>query len=47
LSVRDVFNTRQDVYSLLTADFEIERSYKWQTRHITLGLSYLVVDKKN
>lgn len=46
LSIRDVFNTRRDVYTLLTSDFEIERSYKWQTRQVTLGLSYTIVDKK-
>jgi len=47
LSIRDVFNTRRDVYTLLTSDFEIERSYKWQTRHVTMGLSYTIFDKKN
>ena len=42
LSVRDIFNTRQRVMLLQTPDFELKRSYKWQTRQITLGLRYLI-----
>ncbi len=44
--VRDVFNTRQNIQFLRTSNFEIERSYKWQTRQIVLGLKYILFDKK-
>jgi len=44
LSVRDVFNTRIHRVSLLTSNFEIEKTDKWQTRQITLGLKYLVLN---
>ena len=47
LGVRDLFNTRVYQYSLLSSDFEIEQSYKWQTRQITLGLVYTLIDKTN
>jgi len=47
LSVRDVFNTRIHRVSLLTSDFEIERSYKWQTRQVTLGFKYIIIDKRH
>ena len=46
LSVRDVFNTRQYKYALSASNFEIERNYKWQTRQITLGFKYIIIDKK-
>jgi len=45
-SVSDLFNTREFAYSLLTSGFEIERSYKWQTRQATLGLKYILFEKK-
>ena len=47
LSVRDLFNTREYIVSLLNAGFEVERSYKWQTRQITIGLKYNLKDKNN
>jgi len=46
-AVRDVFNTRQYIYSFHTSLFEIERRYKWQTCQITLGLKYNLFDRKN
>jgi len=46
LSVRDLFNTRQYIRSLHTFSFEVEKSYKWQTRQITLGLKYSIIDIK-
>jgi len=46
LSVKDIFNTKNYNYSLLVADFEVERRHKWQTRQITLGLRYTIVDNK-
>ena len=46
LSVRDLFNTRQYIRSLHTSSFEVEKSYKWQTRQITLGLKYSIIDIK-
>lgn len=39
-SIRDIFNTREYIYSLHTANFEVQKNYKWQTRQITLGLRY-------
>jgi len=42
LSVKDVFNSRNDVQTLSTSEFELERSYNWQTRQINLGLRYYV-----
>lgn len=47
LAVRDIFNTRQYIYSLHTASFDVRRSYKWQTRQISLGIKYTIVDLKN
>jgi len=46
LSVRDIFNTRQYIRSLHTTTFEVEKSYKWQTRQVTLGLKYTILDVK-
>jgi len=42
LSIRDIFNTREYIYSLHTANFEVQRNYKWQTRQITVGLRYYI-----
>lgn len=40
LSIRDIFNTREYIYSLHTINFEVQKNYKWQTRQITLGVRY-------
>lgn len=42
LSIRDVFNTREYIYSLHTSEFEVQKKYKWQTRQITLGFRYTI-----
>lgn len=46
LRVSDIFNTRQYGFSLVTDDFEVERIDKWQTRHVTLGLRYYIINQK-
>lgn len=46
LVIKDIFNTRQYKYSLLTTAFEIERRYKWQTRQITVGWRYNIFNGK-
>ncbi len=43
LGLRDIFNTRKDVYFLNGKDFQVQRTYKWQTRRLTLGLRYLII----
>lgn len=40
LSIRDIFNTREYIYSLHTVNFEVQKNYKWQTRQITIGVRY-------
>jgi len=40
IGIRDIFNTREYIYSLYTPNFEVKKNYKWQTRQITLGLRY-------
>ncbi len=47
LAVRDLFNTRQFVRSMHTASFEVERSYKWQTRRVILAMKYIIFNAKN
>ena len=46
LRVSDIFNTKQWGYSLVTDEFEVERIEKWQTRNITLGLRYYIINQK-
>ena len=45
LNIRDIFNTRAYIYSLHTANFEVQKKYKWQTRQITLGLRYIIIKR--
>ncbi len=46
LVVRDLFNTRQYVYSIQTTAVAITKTYKWQTRQINLGLKYVLFETK-
>jgi len=43
---RDVFNGRQDLSTLVTSDFSVERRYKFRTRRIAVGVKYTIFDKK-
>ncbi len=47
VSVRDILNTREYVVSLSRTDLEVQRTYKWQTRQIAIGLKYVLVDRKH
>jgi len=42
LSIRDIFNSRNERSRIYGQDFEIEKLYKWQTRQMTLGLRYFI-----
>ncbi len=47
LTVRDLFNTKAFIQSLHTNSFEVERTYKWQTRQVNLGIKYILFDVQN
>lgn len=42
LGIRDIFNTREYIYSFHTTQFEVQRNYKWQTRQLIIGLRYSI-----
>lgn len=44
LNARDIFNQRVFETIVKGADFSVDRSYKWQTRRITLGLQYTIFE---
>jgi outer membrane receptor protein involved in Fe transport len=44
LNASDVFNQREFETTVKGADFSVDKSYKWQTRRITLGLQYTLME---
>ncbi len=42
INLQDIFDTRIFINQLQGTDFSVERSYKWQTRQLSLGIRYFI-----